>query len=365
MAGDAELSSPAAVVIGRPARWLTCGPLPPYRPDMDRRRFLVTSLAGCLVAPLAARAQKAGTRVPTVGVLHPGLSGIPGTIRSNDAFERGLKEAGWIPGQTIRVEYRYAEGRIERLDKLARELVRLRVDVIVARATSSVLAAKKATTTTPIVMSASGHDPVELGLAASLARPGGNVTGLTLLNEDLYVKHLEALKEMVPRLSKVAVLGSQDIPLSPKGRHALEVGASVLGLRLDHIDVRHAEDLRRAFSQLTRGRAGGLLVRADPSVLEPNYKQVLALVETHELPAIYWLSIYAEAGGLISYGADLMELHRQSASYVTRLLRNAQPSDLPIEEPTKFSLIINLKTAKALGLTVPPSLLGRADQVIE
>jgi putative tryptophan/tyrosine transport system substrate-binding protein len=332
---------------------------------MDRRRFLLTALVGTLAAPLAAGAQQAGTRVPTVGVLHPGLSGIPGTIRSNDAFERGLREAGWIPGQTIRVEYRYAEGRIERLDKLAGDLVSLGVDVIVARATSSILAAKKATTTTPIVMSAAGHDPVELGLVASLARPGGNVTGLTLLNQDLYVKHLEVLNEIVPQLSKVTVLGSQDIPLSPKGRQALEAGAKVLGLHLDHIDVRHAEDLGRAFSRLTRGRAGGLLVRADPSVLEPNYKRVLALVETHRLPAIYWLSIYAEAGGLISYGADLIEVHRQSASYVTRLLRSAQPSDLPIEEPTRFSLIINLKTAKALGLTIPPSLLVRADQIIE
>jgi putative tryptophan/tyrosine transport system substrate-binding protein len=332
---------------------------------VDRRRFLLTALVGTLAAPLAAGAHQAGTRVPTVGVLHPGLSGIPGTIRSNDAFERGLREAGWIPGQTIRVEYRYAEGRIERLDKLAGDLVSLGVDVIVARATSSILAAKKATTTTPIVMSAAGHDPVELGLVASLARPGGNVTGLTLLNQDLYVKHLEVLNEIVPQLSKVTVLGSQDIPLSPKGRQALEAGAKVLGLHLDHIDVRHAEDLGRAFSRLTRGRAGGLLVRADPSVLEPNYKRVLALVETHRLPAIYWLSIYAEAGGLISYGADLIEVHRQSASYVTRLLRSAQPSDLPIEEPTRFSLIINLKTAKALGLTIPPSLLVRADQVIE
>ena len=332
---------------------------------MDRRRFLLTSLAGALAGPLVAEGQQAGTRVPTVGVLHPGLSGIPGTIRSNDAFERGLREAGWIPGQTIRVEYRYAEGRIERLDRLAGDLVSLGVDVIVARATSSILAAKKATTTTPIVMSAAGHDPVELGLVASLARPGGNVTGLTLLNQDLYVKHLEVLKEIVPRLSKVAVLGSQDVSLSPNGRQALEAGARVLGLHLDHIDVGHAEDLGRAFSQLTRVRPGGLLVRADPSVLEPNYKRVLALVETHRLPAIYWLSVYAEAGGLISYGADLIEVHRQSASYVTRLLRSAQPADLPIEEPTRFSLIINLKTAKALGLTIPPSLLVRADQVIE
>jgi putative ABC transport system substrate-binding protein len=332
---------------------------------IDRRRFLWTSLISAVAAPLCAEAQQAGPRVPTVGVLNPGLSGIPGTSGSNDAFERGLREAGWIPGQTVRVEYRYAEGRIERLDKLARDLVSLGVDVIVARATSSILAAKKATTTTPIVMSASGHDPVELGLVASLARPGGNVTGLTLLNQDLYVKHLEVLREIVPQLSKVAVLGSQDVPLSPKGRQALEAGAKVLGLHLDHIDVRHVEDLGRVFSQLTRGRAGGLLVRADPSVLEPNYKHVLALVETHRLPAIYWLSIYVEAGGLISYGADLIEVHRQSASYVARLLRRAQPADLPIEEPKKFLLVINLKTTKILGLTMPPSLLARADQVIE
>jgi putative tryptophan/tyrosine transport system substrate-binding protein len=331
---------------------------------MGRRAFIVGGVAA-LATPRAAVAQQAGTRLPTVGVLHPGPAGIPGTIRSNAAFEGGLRDAGWIPGQSIRVEYRYAEGRIERLDKLARDLVSLGVDVIVARATSSILAAKRATTTTPIVMSASGHDPVELGLVASLARPNGNVTGLTLLNQDLYVKHLEVLKEIVAQLSKVAVLGSQEIPLSPKGRQILEAGAKVLGLQLDHIDVRHGEDLARAFSQIARGGAGALLVRADPSVLEPNYKHVLTLVKTHRLPAIYWLSIYPEAGGLISYGADLMEVHRHSASYVARLIRGAQPADLPIEEPKKFSLVINLKTARALNLTIPPSLLLRADQVIE
>jgi putative ABC transport system substrate-binding protein len=317
-----------------------------------------------LVRPRAVEAQKAA-RVPTVGVLAPGFSGTPAMARSQEGFERGLKEAGWIPGSTVRVEYRYAEGRDARLDDLARELVDLGVDVIVARATTSARAAKKATTVIPIVMAASGLDPVELGLVASLARPGSNVTGLTLQNQDLYVKHLELLHEIVPRLSRVVVLGSPSVRMPPKGHQALEDGAKVLGVHLEHVQVQRAEDLESAFTRIVRGRADGLLVLGDPFVLEANYKRVVSLAEKHRLPAIYWLHIYPEAGGLISYGADLFEVHRQSASYVNRLLRGARPADLPVEEPTKFSLVINIRTARALGLTVPPSLLARADQVIE
>jgi putative tryptophan/tyrosine transport system substrate-binding protein len=328
-----------------------------------RRAFLYGSVA-VLAAPVAAGAQ--ATRLPTVGVLAPGFPETPATgRRSLEGFERGLKEAGWIPGSTMRVEYRYAEGSDLRLDALARDLVSLSVDVIVARSSRAVQAAKKATNTIPIVMSASGLDPVELGLVAGLARPGGNVTGLTLQNQELYVKHLELLHGIVPRLSRVVVLGNPSVRVPPKGLQALEAAAKVLGVQLEHVQVRRAEDLEPAFAGMARNTADGLLVLGDPFVLEVNYKRVVALVEKHRLPAIYWLHIYPEVGGLMSYGADLFEVHRQAAAYVTRLLRGARPGDLPVEEPTKFSLVINLKTARALGLTIPGSLLARADQVID
>jgi putative ABC transport system substrate-binding protein len=332
---------------------------------IDRRKFLAGTGVMLLAAPLAAEAQPVA-RVPTVGVLAPGFLETPAMgRRSQEGFERGLKEAGWIPGSSIRIEYRYAEGSDLRLDALARDLVGLSVDVIVARSSRAVQAAKKATNTIPIVMSASGLDPVELGLVAGLARPGGNVTGLTLQNQELYVKHLEFLHGTVPRLSRVGVLGNPSVRVPPKGLQGLEAGAKVLGIQLEHVQVRRAEDLEPAFAGMVRNRADGLLVLGDPFVLEVNYKRVVYLVEKHRLPAIYWLHIYPEVGGLMSYGADLFEVHRQSASYVNRLLRGARPADLPVEEPTKFELVINLKTAKALGLTIPPSVLARADRVIE
>ena len=286
--------------------------------------------------------------------------------RSQEGFERGLKEAGWIPGATITVQYRYAEGRDARLEELAQELVGLGADVIVARSTISVQAAKKATTLIPIVMAASGLDPVELGLVASLARPGGNVTGLTLQNQDLYVKHLELLNEIVPRLSRVVVLGSPSVRVPPKGQQALEAGSKVLGVQLEHVQVRRAEDLEPAFAGIVRARTDGLLVLGDPFVLEPNYKRVVSLVEKYRLPAIYWLHIYPEVGGLISYGADLFEVHRQAASYVNRLLRGARPADLPVEEPTKFSLVVNIRTAKRARADDPaldPGARGPGDRV--
>jgi putative tryptophan/tyrosine transport system substrate-binding protein len=328
------------------------------------RRAFVSWVLMTLPTALAVEARQAA-RVPTVGVLAPGLPGTPAMVRSQEGFERGLRDSGWIPGSTVRVEYRYAEGSEARLDALAQDLAGLGVDVIVARATSSIRAAKKATTTIPIVMAASGLDPVELGLVASLARPGGNVTGLTLQNQELYVKHLELLHSIVPRLSRVVVLGSPAVRIPPKGQQALDAGAKALSVHLEHVQVRRAEDLEPAFAGIVRSGANGLLVLGDPFVLEANYKRVASLAEKNRLPAIYWLHIYPEVGGLMSYGADLFEVHRQSASYVNRLLRGARPADLPVEEPTKFSLVINLKTAKALGLTIRPSLLARADRVIE
>jgi putative ABC transport system substrate-binding protein len=322
--------------------------------------FLMLAL---LVTPPAADAE-APARVPTVGVLSAGPAGGALAMPGREAFERGLAELGWVPGRNIRVEYRYAEGKRERLEALARDLVLLGVDVIVARATGTIQAAKQATATIPIVMSAAGFDPIQLGLVASLARPGGNVTGLTLLNQDLQVKHLELLKEAVPRLSRVAVLGNAAAPQLAAWRD-LEAAAQAWGIVLHHVEVRGPDDLDRAFADIVGVRAGGLIVRADPFVLEANDKRVIALALRHRLPAVYWLRTYSQAGGLMSYGADLFDIHRRSAFYVDRILRGARPADLPVEEPTKFSLVVNLKAARALGLSIPASVLARANEILQ
>lgn len=326
-------------------------------------RSIIVTLS-ILLMPLGGAAQPS-SRVPTVGVLSPGPANSPIQEPSRKAFEGGLSELGWIPGQTIRIEYRYGEGKQERLDEVARDLVRLGVNVIVARSSAAIRAAKPATATIPIVMSGSGYDPVLLGFVTSLARPGGNITGLTLLNQDLPVKQLELLSQVVPRLSRVAVLGSAGTPLPAKGREDLEVAARTLGVQLHHVDVRGPEELDEAFTEMTRLRAGGLLVRSDPFVLEPNEKRVVSLAQKHRLPAIYWLQRFPQAGGLMSYGADVFEVHRRSAFYVDRILRGARPADLPVEEPTKFTLVVNLKTARALGLAISPSFLTRANEVIQ
>lgn len=334
------------------------------RPRCRRALVQVVLALGVLAAPSVASAQPS-SRVPTIGVLAPGFATQSLEAPARQAFERGLQEHGWIPGQTIRIEYRYAEARSDRLDGLAREILRLGVDVIVARSTGSIRAAARTTGTVPIVMSAAGIDPVDAGIVASLARPGGNVTGLTLLTQDLSVKQLEFLKEVVPRLSRVAVLGSTTAPLATKGRQGLEAAGRALGLQLHYTQVGEAGELETAFADMVRARAGGLVVLADPFILEPNNQQVVALAAKHRLPAVYWLDRYVHIGGLMSYGADLVEIHRRSAFYVDRLLRGAKAADLPIEEPTKFAMIVNLTTARALGLRFPPSIQARANEIIQ
>jgi len=325
-------------------------------------RFIILALS-ILGVSVAAVAQ-APARVPTVGILSAAPAPSPTAAPYREAFERGLKELGWIPGQNIRLEYRYAEGGPERLEGLARDLVRLGVDVIVARATSSIRAAKQVTATIPIVMSATGQDPIQAGFIASLARPGGDVTGLTLLNQELRLKQLQLLKEVVPRLSRVAVLGGP-FALPEKDRQSLETAAASLNLQLQHVTVERAGDLDKVLADMAGTRIGALLVRADPSVLEPNTQRIVALALKHRLPAVYWLRSYPQAGGLMSYGADLIEVHRRSAYYVDRLLRGARPADLPVEDPTKLALVVNVKTARAIGLTFPPSILARADEAIQ
>jgi ABC-type uncharacterized transport system substrate-binding protein len=333
----------------------------------SRRRVLAQlALAGAaVVASRGEVAAQSPARVPMVGVLSVGPSTSPSAAPAREALERGLRDLGWVPGQTVRVDFRYAEGQTARLDALAAELTRSRVDVIVARSSAAIRAARKATATIPIVMSASGFDPVELGLVASFARPGGNVTGLTLLNQDLLGKQLQLLTEVAPRATRVTVLGSRGIPMTSKGRHELQAAAERLGVELQHVDLATAHELDEAFASMARAGTGGVVVRADTYVLEPNAQRVVSLALKHRLPAVYWLDAYADIGGLVSYGANLLEIHRRSAFYVHQILRGARAGDLPVEEPSTFELTVNAKTSRALGLTLPAALLSRASRIIQ
>jgi putative ABC transport system substrate-binding protein len=328
---------------------------------MDRRRFLVTSLAGALAAPLVAKAQPVG-KVYRIGY----LSASSGTSnpRVLEAFRQGLRELGWVEGQNIVIEYRWAEGRFDRLADLAAELVRLKVDVIVAAPTPAALAAKNATGTIPIV-GMSLTDPVGLGLIASLARPGGNVTGVSYsVGADIFGKDLELLKEVVPRVRRVAVLSNPASPARPRTISNVKGAARSLGLQLQLVEARGPEDFDGVFAAMAQERVGALLVVTDPAFI-PHRARLVDLATKNRLPSIFTQREDAEAGGLMSYGPRLSDLHRRGAIYVDKILKGAKPADLPVEEPVKFELVINLKTAKALGLTIPPSLLLRADQVIE
>jgi putative ABC transport system substrate-binding protein len=329
---------------------------------MDRRRFLLTSLAGVLAAPLAAGAQMGTAKVYRVGYL--GSTAASANPRGLEAFRHQLHELGWLEGQNIVIEYRYADGRFERLPALAAELVGHKVDVMVAVPTPAAVAAKKATGTIPIVIVGVG-DPVMLGLIASLARPGGNVTGLSL-TPDLHTfgKGLELLREAVSQVRRVAVLANPDNQASALSISNVRGAARSLGLHIQLVEVRVPDRLERAFVAMTKERADALLILADPVFFE-HRAQLVDLAARNRLPTAYGLREHVEAGGLMSYGPSLSDLYRRAAIYVDKILRGAQPADLPVEQPTKFELVINLKTAKALGLTIPPSLLARADQVIE
>jgi putative ABC transport system substrate-binding protein len=318
--------------------------------------------AAFLAVRSTAEAQTA-EKIPTVGVLRPG-NPPPADFGQREAFELGLRHLGWTPGTNILIEYRYAGGDPERLVKLAADLVRLPVDLIVASAPHGVRAAQKATRTIPIVMSAL-PDPVREGFVASLARPGGNTTGMTLDAAELGGKQLELLKEAVPALSRVAILRNPTSPDWAAAKEFLHTSAGSLTLALHDFPVNRAEDLAPAFAAMSRSRIGAILVRRDVLVIERHRPEVVRLAAQHRLPAIFNFRDFITAGGLMSYGVNVFEVHRRAATFVDKILRGANPADLPIEQPTKFELVINLKTAKALGLMIPPSLLARADQVIE
>jgi putative ABC transport system substrate-binding protein len=277
---------------------------------------------------------------------------------------QGLRELGWIDGKNVAIEYRFADGEYDRLASLAAELVRLKVNVILVTSSSPAVAARNATRTIPIVMGTSS-DPVELGLAASLAHPGGNVTGLSFsFGLEIVGKELELLKVAVPQVRRVAFLLNPANPGNVLARKTVKVRAESLGVQLQLIEARGPNDFEEAFVAMARGRAGALLVAPDP-IFGFHRTQLQELVARTRLPAMYGLREHTEVGGLMSYSVDLRESLRRAATYVDKILKGAKPGDLPIEQPSKFELVINLKTAKALGLTIPPSLLARADHVIE
>jgi putative ABC transport system substrate-binding protein len=325
---------------------------------MDRRDFLLTSLVGAVVAPIGIGAQPAA-KMYRIGVLSPD-SPPPGLL---EAFQERLRELGYVEGKNIAIESRHAGGQNERLAALAGELTALMVDVIVAVNTSAAQAAKKATATIPIVITRVA-DPVRSGLVASMSRPGGNLTGLSFLPEALSAKQLQLLKEALPRISRVAAMwyvGNPGAAITVKG---MEAASGQLGLQLLRASVERSGDFIGALEIAARNRAEALVV-VDDAMVTRYRVEILRLAGKHALPVISLYKPFVEAGGLIAYGASTLDMYRNAADYVHKILRGAKPSDLPIEQPTKFELIINLKSAKALGLTIPPSLLARADQVIE
>ena len=325
---------------------------------MNRRTFLSAVTGSLLAAPLAAEAQPAG-KVCRVGYLEEGLL----RPRTWEAFRERLHELGYVEGQTVAFEVRWADSRLDQLTRLAGELVRLEVDVILTAGSEAALAAKKATTNVPIVMATTG-DPVGLGLVATLARPGGNVTGLTTVNRELSGKRLEMVGEALPRVSRIGLLWQRTNKIDALTRREAEEAAQRLGMRLKAYGVEGPKDFDRAFNAIAADHTDAVLVATSP-MFRSHRHSLIDLALKHRLPTMFSVPEYAEAGGLMTYGPSTTELFRRAAVFVDKILKGAQPGDLPIEQPTKFELVINLKTAKALGLTIPPSLLQRADQVIE
>jgi len=331
----------------------------PWAKAMRRRDFIKGIVGSATAWPLAARAQQAA-RLPTIGFLGP-------TTRSAQTqwvatFLERLRELGWIEGRTIAIEYRWAEDRADRVNEIATEFVRLKVDVIVTYGTPEVIAAKEATSVIPIVFALVG-DPVGAGLVASLARPGANVTGLSLQTTDTATKRIELLREVVPSLRRLAILANVGNPAIQLEMGEFPAAARTLGLEVAISEIRRAEDIAPAIEAL-KGRADALYVSGD-TLLNAHRIGINTLATSAKLPTMYIQREFVEAGGLISYGPNFPDLFRRAAGYVDKILRGAKPGDIPIEQPTKFDLVINLTTAKALGLTIPKSFLLRADEVIE
>ena len=303
-----------------------------------------------------AQAQQA-KKVPQVGVLFGPTD--PGV----EAFRRGLRELGYVEGKNVTIEYRSAEGKLDRLPGLAAELVRLKADVIVGSSNSAISALKEATKTIPIVMAIAG-DPVGSGFIASLAHPGGNITGLTVIAEQLSGKRLELLKEINPKITRVAVFRSPTTPIHAVLWKETQEAATTLGIKVFPLDIQGPEDIESGFATMAREHASAFIVLPEP-ISFTNRKKIVDLAAKQRLPAMYPWNEFAESGGLIVYGPNRDDVWRRSATYVDKILKGANPADLPVEQPTKFELVINLKTAKQIGLTIPPNVLARADKVIK
>jgi putative tryptophan/tyrosine transport system substrate-binding protein len=323
---------------------------------ITRRRFLATTGAATLTAPLVGEAQQA---VPKIGVLQVGTA-----TNMFEALKQGMRERGYVEGQHVVFEYRSGEGRSERLHEAAAELVRIKVDLIVTSTDQAIAAVKQQTQTIPIVM-ANSTDPVGTGFVASLARPGGNITGNSAMSPELSGKRLQLLKEVIPGLSRIAILWNPDVRGAVLDYRETESAARSLRLHVQSGEVSRADDLERAFPAMTRGRAEALIVPAVSPVMYSNRNEIARLAQRSRLPSMFGTRDFAEAGGLIAYGPSAADQWRRAATYVDKILKGAKPGDLPVEQPRKFELVINLKTAKTLGLTIPPSLLQRADRVIE
>ena len=324
-----------------------------------RRRDFIAAVGGAVAGPLAARAQQPAKQ-PTIGFLGSGT--LEGQGQWVAAFLQRLRELGWIEGRNITIEYRWAEGNSDRADELAAELVRRRVDVIVTYANPIVLAVKRSTSTIPIVFAAAA-DPLGTGLVSTLARPGGNVTGLSVEATDLGSKRLELLRDVVPNFRRLGIMANVGNSASVLEMREVQSASGTLGLEVKTLDIRQAEDIARAFDEF-KGHADALYVCID-TILFANRIRIITLALAARLPTMFTTREAVKAGGLMTYGPSFPELFRRAGDYVDKILHGAKPEDLPVEQPTKFDLVLNLTTAKALGLTIPPTLLARADEVIE
>ncbi len=326
---------------------------------MNKKVFSLAFCAVLVVLCVSAEAQQA-KKVPRIGFL---IATSPSTNATRiEAFRQGLHELGYVEGKNIVVEYRYAEGKADRVRELAAELVRLKVDVIVTGGATDTGAAKQATATIPIVMT-QDNDPVGSGFVASLARPGGNITGLANVSPEVSGKRLELLKESVPKLSRVAVLGNATNPGNAQALRETEGAARALGLKLQYLEVQSLDDLETALKAAAKERSQALITLQNP-VASTHRTRLVELVAKSRLPAMYYQRNFVESGGLMSYGVNTNDLARRAVIFIDKILKGAKPADLPVEQPTKFELVINLKAAKQIGLTIPPNVLARADRVI-
>jgi putative tryptophan/tyrosine transport system substrate-binding protein len=327
-----------------------------------KRQMTFLALCALLFALCFSAAAQQPKKIAKIGYL---FASTPAATANNlEAFRQGMRELGHVEGKTFVLELRYGEARAERLPEIARELVGLKVDVIVAATDVAIGAVKRETQTIPMVMAASS-DPVGTGFVASLARPGGNITGLSIISPELSGKRLELLREVVPGLSRVAFLWNPDVRGGVLDYNQTEGAASALRLQLQSVEVVRSEDLDRAFSAITKERAQALVVPPANPVGFANQGQIASFAQKNRLPSMFAQKEYVEAGGLMSYGPSIPDMHRRAATYVDKILKGRKPADLPVEQPMKFELVINLKTAKQIGLTVPPNVLARADKVIK